>query len=193
MITVFIICLISVIFAVEFLQRQLKNLKDNLKKCLDKRQQMTKSGAAALSLPKCKYFDQMQFLHEKTANQPTVSNVTCQVQQAIPPPVADTCLPTNPTQSTSAATKRKASDTFPPSSSQHGFKARQDAIDMAILKQLESTDKTLSNSIEKERADDEVSLYCRSLIPIISSFTVRKKRLAMVKISQLLFDIEFEE
>ena len=133
---------------------------------------MTKSGAAASSLPKCKYFDQMQFLHEKTANQPTISNVTYQVQQAIPPPVADTCLPTNPT---SAATKRKASDTFPPSSSRHGFKARQDAIDMAILKQLESTDKTLSNSIEKEKADDEVSLYCRSLIPIISSFTVRKR------------------
>jgi hypothetical protein len=51
------------------LQRQRKNLKDNLKKCLDKRQQMTKSGqsgAAASSLPQCKYFEQMKFLHEKT-------------------------------------------------------------------------------------------------------------------------------
>ena len=28
--------------SVEFLQRNLKNLKDNLKKCLDKRQQMSK-------------------------------------------------------------------------------------------------------------------------------------------------------
>ncbi|XP_065068912.1 uncharacterized protein LOC135694146 [Rhopilema esculentum] len=32
---------------VEFLQRHLKNLKDNLKKCLDKRNRMTRSGAAA--------------------------------------------------------------------------------------------------------------------------------------------------
>ena len=37
---------------------------------------MTRSGAAASSLPQCKYFHQMKFLHEKTANQPTESNIT---------------------------------------------------------------------------------------------------------------------
>lgn len=59
-------------FVVEFLQ---KNLKDNLKKCLDKRKSMTRSGAAAESLPKCKYFEQMRFLHERTSNKPSCSNV----------------------------------------------------------------------------------------------------------------------
>ena len=56
----------------EFLQKQLKNLKENLKKYLDKRNQMTRSGAAAESLPKFKYFEQMRLLHEKSANKPTV-------------------------------------------------------------------------------------------------------------------------
>ena len=54
-----------VFVSVKFLQRQLKQLKDNLKKCLDKRSRLQKSGAAASSLPKCKFFDSMAFLHEK--------------------------------------------------------------------------------------------------------------------------------
>ena len=59
----------------DFLQKKLKNLKDTLKKCLDKRNRMTRSGAAASNLPKCRLFDQMAFLHEKSANKPTESNV----------------------------------------------------------------------------------------------------------------------
>ena len=60
--------------SVLFLRRQLKNLKDNLKKCLDKRGRMTKSGASASHLLKCKYFDKMRFLYDKTRNLPTESN-----------------------------------------------------------------------------------------------------------------------
>ena len=43
---------------------------------------MTRSGAAASSLPKCKYFEQMRFLHENTANRPTESNMF-QVETAL--------------------------------------------------------------------------------------------------------------
>lgn len=184
----------------EFLQRQLKNLKDNLKKCLDKRQRMTKSGAAASSLPRCKYFEQMKFLHEKTSNQATESNLTYSqnsVQQVTPSPSATISIP-NPSHSTCSSTtttKRKASEmSIPPTSSRHGFqKSRQDAIDMAILKQLETTDKTINKSLANEETDDEVSHYCKSLIPVISALALRKKRLVMIKIRQLLFDIEFED
>ena len=65
--------LISIL--VEFLQKQLKYLKDHLKKCLDRRSKLSKSGAPALSLPKCNYFEVMRFLHDKTANKPTESNL----------------------------------------------------------------------------------------------------------------------
>ena len=50
-------------------------MKDTLKKCLDKRNRMTRSGAAASNLSKCKFFDQVIFLHEKSANKPTQSNL----------------------------------------------------------------------------------------------------------------------
>ena len=62
-------------FSVDFLQNQLKNLNDTLKKCFDKRNRMTRSGAAAATLRKCKFFDQMAFLLEKGANKPTESNL----------------------------------------------------------------------------------------------------------------------
>ena len=46
---------------------------------------MTRSGAPASSLPTCKYFEVMAFLHERTTNKPTESNLpqplqTTQVQ-----------------------------------------------------------------------------------------------------------------
>ena len=82
---------------------------------------------------------------------------------------------------------------LPPSSSRHGFKTRQDVIDTAILKQLEMTDKQINESFSKEESNDETSLYCKSLIPIINALPLKKRRLATIKISQLLFDIEFEE
>ena len=59
----------------EFLQKQLKYLKDDLKKCLDRRLKLTKSGAPASSLPKCSYFEVIRFLHDKTANKPTENNL----------------------------------------------------------------------------------------------------------------------
>ena len=65
--------LISIL--VGFLQKQLKYLKYNLKKCLGRRSKLTKSGAPASALPKCNYFEVMQFLHDKTANKPTESNL----------------------------------------------------------------------------------------------------------------------
>ena len=77
---------------------------------------------------------------------------------------------------------RKASELLCPPSSRH--KTRQDIIDMAILKQLETTDNTLNKSLGKQETDDEVSHYCKSLILIISGLEVKKKRLAMIKISQ---------
>ena len=58
------------------MKKQFKYLKDNLKKSLDSRARLTKSGAAASLLPTCQHFEQVAFLHQKTANLPTISNIT---------------------------------------------------------------------------------------------------------------------
>lgn len=61
---------------VEFLKTQWKNLKENFKRCKDKRVRMTRSGVAAHVLPKCKYFENLMFLNDKISNQETESNIT---------------------------------------------------------------------------------------------------------------------
>ncbi|XP_065069816.1 uncharacterized protein LOC135694869 [Rhopilema esculentum] len=61
---------------VDFLKIQLKYLKDNLKRCLDKRNKETRSGASHTNLPKCKYFDQLSFMHDKVSSRQTESNVS---------------------------------------------------------------------------------------------------------------------
>jgi hypothetical protein len=151
---------------------------------------MTRSGAPASVFPQCKFFEQMRFLHEKTASKPTESNITPAAMEVSV--VNEGNLAT--TNTTSSVMKRKADDqpVIPPLSSRHATKSsRQDAIDLAILKQLDKTDKRIEET--KQEVTDEVSLYCKSLIPTIRALPLKKKRMAMIKICQTLFDIEFSE
>ena len=46
---------------------------------------MINSGADASSLPKYKYFDEMTFLHEKSCNRPSKSNLQLQSTFILPP------------------------------------------------------------------------------------------------------------
>ncbi|XP_071949661.1 uncharacterized protein [Antedon mediterranea] len=177
---------------VEFLQKQMKNLKDSLKKCLDKRTKLTRSGAGASVLPKCKYFEQMRFLHDRTANKPTESNL--QPEPGIIEDVASTSSDTSINNPIVCA-KRKITETpAPPPKNRHGSKGRQssDPLNTILLQNLETTNEAIMSLTTKPDNDNEVSLYCRSLIPIISSLPLRKRRLAMIKVSQLLFDLEFD-
>ena len=151
------------------MQKKLKNLKDNLKKCLNKRNSMTRSGAAASSLPMCKFFDEMAFLHEKSFNPPSERNLDPGILQIdaenVPPKI---------TEVTPRPCKR----------------SNTDDSDL-ILKELSNFD----NEIKKVMADNkcEDSLYCQSLVPILKLLPLRKKRQAKIKISQLLYEIEFDE
>ena len=74
---------------VEYFHRQFKYLKGNLKRCLARRANMTKSEAAATSLPTCNYFNQMLYLVERVGNQPTESNLENTVGELQAPPSAE--------------------------------------------------------------------------------------------------------
>ena len=47
---------------------------------------MIKSGAAAISLPKCNYFNQMLYLVEGVGNQPTENNLENTIRKCQAPP-----------------------------------------------------------------------------------------------------------
>ena len=46
---------------------------------------------------------------------------------------------------------------------------------------------------QRENEDSEDALYCESLVPIMKALPLKKKRPPKIKISQLMFDLEFNE
>ena len=165
----------------DYLQKQLKYLKDNLKKCLDRRAKVTKSGAPASSLPKCSYFETMRFLHDRTANLPTESNVQLDSQiDVINAAPKDVCTDFNKTPlQQKQSIKRKINESA---------RVNQAQTEAALISQLKKVDDALQ---EQDYCED--SLYCKSLIPIMRQLPLKKKRLAKIKISQMLYDIEFND
>eukprot|EP00112_Aurelia_sp_Birch-Aquarium-sp1_P001807 Seg1197.1 transcript_id=Seg1197.1/GoldUCD/mRNA.D3Y31 product="hypothetical protein" protein_id=Seg1197.1/GoldUCD/D3Y31 len=147
---------------------------------------MTRSGAAAATLPKCKYFEQMAFLHEKSANKPTQSNLSTTdagfVLPAGEPFSSQSSVPSPRCNSTAGKRKIKTES------------KRAKCVDLTES-DLNQSLIDCDNMIKKSLADDdnEDSLYCRSLIPILKDLPKKKKRLAKIKISQLLFDLEYSE
>ena len=68
----------------------------------------------------------------------------------------------------------------------------QKVTDAELLHQLERVDAQMEEG-QRESEDCEDALYCKSLVPIIKALPLKKKRLAKIKISQLLFDLDFNE
>ena len=46
---------------------------------------------------------------------------------------------------------------------------------------------------QRENEDCPDALNCKSLVPTMKALSLKKKRLAKIKISQLLLDLEFDE
>lgn len=180
----------------DFLKQEYKKLKDNLKKCLDRRERATKSGVAASRLSKCKFFDQLSFLRDKTSNKPTESNVTIPYLESLDTsnvPSPSSCESDAPLSAEKSTSKRKLLSTEFPNS---GNCAKSRAVfahtvDSMLVKTLQDMNKG-ENSPPVQLGEDEDSLYCRSLIPVFRELPLKKKRLAKLKIDELLYNIEFD-
>lgn len=198
--------------SVAFLQKTFKNLKDNLKRCIDKRRNMTRSGAAVSALPKCKFFDVMMFLHDRVSNKPAESNLPETVIRAS---MDDTQLSlcSSPSPASSSAPSPLPADTIPvqnqmkrsfPVSSQSTSSTplpKKQKVDIQKMdEQFFTTMKTMNDdliaSMPQNRETEELcedTMYCKSLIPIMKGLPVRQKRLARMKIDKLFYEIEFGE
>ena len=142
-------------FSVMFLQKQLKNLRDMLKKCLDKRNRLSRSGALARELPKCQVFDQMAFLCEMNANKPSKSNLPLMVDHRDSPFLEDSVI-TPPSPSSIGEVIPET----PIRPSQPSRKRKKGSQPSALTQSIEECDVMLKKTIEGE--NDEDSLYCHS-------------------------------
>ena len=162
---------------------------------------MQKSGAPASSLPKCNYFDQMSFLHGKTMNRYSESNVSIpmnDINETASMELSDAIFsrsetpiasPPTPLSTSSSSANFEAPPTKKPREKR---KRNEDTAGpkSQILEQLGSIEMELKKN---EEDDNEDWLFCKSLVPTLKKLPPRKNKLAKIKIGQLLFELEFDE
>lgn len=179
-----------------------------MKRCLDRRKALTRSGAAYTTLPTCKYFNLMKFLHEKTENKATDSNI-------VHPDVIDNSLSTHtnhqsfissspnlinavapsPPSACSSDTSSEPSEARKCSKRKSSDASTYGNSEVVFLKQMKLLDDRIIESLDGKSAESseicEDTSFCQSLIPVLKGLPLKKKRLAKVKINSLLYDIEF--
>ena len=158
------------------------------------------------------------FLHEKTSNLPTHSNVnispaTCthvtetdnfenQSDGLSPSSSVSSASPFQPASGCSPLTVPESPCTQSPpttersSIKENASKKRKRATTERsahdpFLQQIKQMDDQLMKIVNKESEDDEATAFCMSLVPVLKDFNKKKLRLAKIKIQQLLYDVEF--
>ena len=136
----------------------------------------------------------MRFLHEKTCNLETHSNVQLEVQTVSDNPSGSSPLQSQgPIQSPSSCSstsedvkcsKRKRSDT--------------DEKNDIFLDHVKRMDEKMINYLDdmkgKENQEkDEAQLFCTSLIPVFRDMNKKQLRLAKLKVQQLLYDLQYAD
>ena len=120
----------------------------------------------------------MRFLYDKAANEPTESNL---------------CLPNDTPhvsekQNYATTVTEMSGENIPGKRKNRNPETTQKVIDAELLHQLKKW-----IVAQRESEDCEDALHCKSLVPIMKALPLKKKKLAKIKISQLLFDLEFNE
>ena len=69
----------------EDLKQQWKGLRDNYRRCIQKRHLKQRSSAGSSKLPVCSYFEQLQFLHDTVSNEESDGNIDIEFTQRASP------------------------------------------------------------------------------------------------------------
>jgi len=153
---------------------------------------MSKSGAASASLPKCKYFLNLQFLQEKVTGKETESNVThgftseiqssCQIQT---PPSSikssDDSFSSQPPKKRSV--RREAT----------GMSERTDHEILSTIKDMNKQTNSLMTNMANNVEENENTHFCKSLVPIFDRLSPKENILAKIEVQKVLFNIEFNQ
>ena len=178
---------------------------------MDRRAKLTKSGAAASSLPTCNYYEQMLFLVEGgVGNAQTESNIENLVtenqnisENGIEEPMrpndnAEVFIGTPTTKKQKLSNERignekEAFSTTPTTKKQKTSNQKiGNDVETEILKHIESVNDALKETpSEKDR--DEVVLFCEGLVPQLRSLPIKKFRRLKIDIERLVFDTIYDE
>lgn len=194
-------------FIVEVIKLEWEKLKDNYRKCLNKREKATRSGAGTKKLPTCNFFIGLSFLRDTLVNRKTESNLPSPSSNDLSLSVDDyieyPCDLTSPVDEPAATTSTPSQSYDSPFKKQtyenRKTKKANDlqlGIDALLVKALS---KDLDNSSSEQAPKQSLRendgpdvLFCLSLVDTLKKLDARKNAMAKMKIQQLLFEIEFD-
>lgn len=188
-----VVCLCQVIFVIEsVLTKEFDRLKDNYRRCIRKREKMTRSGCAGTKLPTCEYFVELSFLRDIVTGRKTESNVSTEITtygvaaSSIPSSTHTiTVTDTNSIQSNSSASDAK--------STRNARKRRSDQIDELLAISLSNDLKSEKKEEAPKKEEDQDALFCSSLIKTFQKLKGKKNKQAKVKVLQVLLEFEDDE
>jgi len=174
-------------FTVKFPKLQWKNSRDAFRRCITKREQLTRSGSGHSKLPSCKYFNNLLFLKDSLVPVSTGSNFTNEDEDDISLSIE--------VQEQSPSPSGTLHHSTPAKSMTSSKKSRKDDLQGFLTKSLQKVDEQISNIAQESKKEDNMSdsdfLFCVSLVHRLKTLPPRKNRLARMKIEQLLFEIEY--
>ena len=168
------------------MNKEFDRLKDNYRRCIRKREQLTRSGSGSTKkLPTCDYFVELSFLRDVVSGRKTESNVEYEIID-----------PVKVSESSSLSLDNQSSDqVFEPKTSQKARKRRSDQIDdllaISLANDLSNVSKT--GSCETNNQQDEDTLFCLSLVSSFKGMKGKTKQMAKIKVLQVLFELEEDE
>lgn len=188
----------------EVIKLEWEKLKENYRKCINKREKATRSGAGTKKLPTCNFFVELSFLRDTLVNRKTDSNLPSPSSSDLSLSVDDnTEYECDLTSAEEPATTSTPSQSYasPFKKQKYEYQKTKKAneiqleIDALLVKTLsKDLDNSSSEQAPKQRLRDNEPdvLFCLSLVDTLKKLDARKNAMAKMKIQQLLFEMEFD-
>ena len=174
------------------LTKEFDRLKDNYRRCIRKREKMTRSGCAGTKLPTCEYFVELSFLRDIVTGRKTDSNIPTEITTSTSsvsstPAPTPTVMDTNSVQSSSTSCDAK--------SIRNARKCRSDQIDELLAISLSNDLKNNKKEVTKytEPGQDEDVLFCSSLVKTFQKLKGKINKRAKMKVMQVLLEFEDDD
>ena len=204
------------IFTEKFITDAWTKLRENFRKCLNRRKKASKSGASGKQLSTCQFFKELSFLLDVIGVKTTYSNIRPDIftppaspvdRHSISPPMTRKSFPPTATIS-SAVGNVPSSPLNPPAPSptstlpqvstmttttittprNNKRKQATEPVQSALERAIMADiDKSKETEVEKNDPDE---LFCKSIVSSFKGLTKKKNKQAKIKVLQVLLDME---
>ena len=179
------------VFLAKDAQSHWTKLKENFRKCLKRREKATRSGAGKTQLPTCQYFKELQFITDTVTNRPTASNVPT-ITDIFRPPPSPAIVPETYDKDDSTTSSSYPITTTPVAKKRKGDVSSSD-VNQMLIQSIQRDLNAPPPQPQRQDEKDSDALFCLSLVQDFKDLPARKKRIARVRIMQVISDMHGDD